>query len=236
MINARDRIVLSERLRCIAAFVPENDRIADIGTDHALLPLWLLQNNRVSFAVASDIHLGPLSAAEKNRTAFNETRLRCILCDGLDLIPLEQVDTIIIAGLGGESIVRILDNARSDFYKKRFILQPMTKPEEVRKWIKNHDLKIDKERLVIDEGKLYQVFSFFGNGSGFFPEFEYYTGQTTLLLNDPLFPRLLSHYEERFKKIINGLSCSKGCMDPSKALYYQNCLQSLRAARNRIQQ
>ena len=99
---------LPPRLAAIAALVPDGARLADIGTDHALLPIRLLLDGKIQSAIAADIRPGPLSRAKENACAAMVTNLSCVLCDGLTGISPDSVDTVVIAGMGGENIAGIL--------------------------------------------------------------------------------------------------------------------------------
>lgn len=157
---------LDERLMSCAEFVRENSRIADVGTDHAYLPIYLIKTGKIQRAIASDVRKGPLLNAEKNLKKYHlldKVELR--LSNGLEKIKKKEVDDIIIAGMGGEIIVDILSKA--DWLKnktKRLILQPMSMDEKVRKFLYKEKFKIIDEKVTISENKIYNVMcaEFFG--------------------------------------------------------------------------
>ena len=100
---------LPPRLAAIAELVPVGRALADVGTDHALLPLWLLRRGRIPSAIATDIHKAPL---ERTRASLGDVSgLRLILCDGLDGVEAGEVATVVIAGLGGDNMADILSRA-----------------------------------------------------------------------------------------------------------------------------
>lgn len=123
---------LPPRLAAIAALVPDGARLADVGTDHALLPIRLLLDGKIQRAVATDIRPGPLSRARENAYAAGVQDLSCVLCDGLTGISPDSVDTVVIAGMGGENIAAILRAAPWACRNALCILQPMSRPEELR--------------------------------------------------------------------------------------------------------
>ena len=99
-------VELTPRLRSVAELVPRGARFADVGTDHAYLPVWLLQQGRITGAVASDLRPGPLERARGTAEKYGLTgRMDFSLCDGLSGIQPDEVNTIAIAGMGGETIV-----------------------------------------------------------------------------------------------------------------------------------
>ena len=126
---------LPPRLAAIAALVPDGARLADIGTDHALLPIRLLLDGKIQSAIAADIRPGPLSRAKENACAAMVTNLSCVLCDGLTGISPDSVDTVVIAGMGGETICTILAAAPWLREGRRLILQPQSKAAELADWL-----------------------------------------------------------------------------------------------------
>ena len=148
---------LPPRLAAIAALVPNGARLADVGTDHALLPIRLLLDGKIRSAVATDIRPGPLSRAKENAYAAGVQNLSCILCDGLSGVSSGDADTIVVAGMGGENIAGILRAAPWACRDALLILQPMSRPEELRAALPSLGLSICAERLVRDAGRLYSI-------------------------------------------------------------------------------
>ena len=95
------RITLQPRLRLLAEMTPHGGRLADIGTDHGYLPVWLLQEGRISSAIASDVGAEPLEHARRTAEEYETQGLDFRLCDGLSGIEAEETDTVVIAGMGG---------------------------------------------------------------------------------------------------------------------------------------
>ena len=149
---------LSKRLQTIADFVKKGAVVADIGTDHAHIPIYLIKNNIISKAYACDINAGPLEKAKENINYYGVKNIELRLSNGLEKLKIDEADTFIIAGMGGELIIDILDGGQGFFDKKNtFILSPHTKIEEVRNYLLRKGLKILKEDMCIDEGKFYTV-------------------------------------------------------------------------------
>lgn len=145
---------LSERLAAIAEYVFQGETVADIGTDHGLLPIFLLQRNISPKVVLTDINKGPLEKAKANLLA-NAPEIDADLRHGGGLEPLEkdEVDTVIIAGMGGLMMTDILaaDQEKTRSYRK-FILQPRNGRDKLRIWLYQNGYTISDERLV-REGK-----------------------------------------------------------------------------------
>lgn len=150
---------LRPRLRCIAEAVPDGARLVDVGTDHACLPVWLLREGRIPYAIASDISPGPLARARRTAEKYGVTaRMDFRLCAGLDRVAPGEADAVVVAGMGGETIVSILSAA--PWLRESgavLLLQPMTKAEVLRRWLTEHGFCIASERLVEDKGTIYAV-------------------------------------------------------------------------------
>ena len=152
-------ITIDKRLSAVAALVRQGSRLADIGTDHAYLPVHLVQAGVCPSAIASDIGAGPLDAARRTVTEnglTSEIALR--LGDGLATVSAGEVEDIAIAGMGGETIAAILEAAPwVQNEGVRLILQPMTRAEDLRRWLLTHGFSVLEEHLIIDGRHLYPV-------------------------------------------------------------------------------
>ena len=154
-----EEIKINDRLMSAVAYVRKGSRFADIGTDHAYLPIFLIENGVVDYAIAADINRGPLDKANENiLKCGQQDKIKTVLCDGLSKIYPDEVDDIAIFGMGGELIVKIIDEApwtRSN--AKRLILQPMTHPEKLREYLAKSGFNIIGEDISLDRGKIYQT-------------------------------------------------------------------------------
>jgi tRNA (adenine22-N1)-methyltransferase len=139
---------LRPRLMALAVRVPVGARVADIGTDHGRLPLWLLQNGIVKHAFAVDKAEGPLSQAKALAAHCGLAgRLECIAGDGLLPLPPDSVDTVVIAGMGGESIALILSESPWAL-RKHLLLQPMSRIEKLEKFLTENDTVYAKHEVT----------------------------------------------------------------------------------------
>ena len=126
---------LQPRLRLLADMVPQGARLADIGTDHGYLPVWLMQQGRIASAIAADIGPEPLAHARRTAEEYGAA-LDLRLCDGLRGIAPHEADTVVMAGMGGETIIHILtDSPWPRDSGCTLLLQPQTKVELLRRWI-----------------------------------------------------------------------------------------------------
>ena len=150
-------IKLSPRLAAAAKLVGKGS-VADIGTDHALLPIHLVQSGHPR-ALASDIKEGPCQRARTNIYANGlHSKIKVVCCPGLDAVDEFEPDNIVIAGMGGEMIASIL--AASDYPKKskcRLVLQPQSMHDVLRKFLAENGFEITEETVVLDGGKYYQL-------------------------------------------------------------------------------
>ncbi len=153
------KLELTPRLQAVASFVPQGARLADIGTDHAYLPVSLLLEGWIPSAVAADIHKGPLDRARQTAREYGCTeKVVFRLCDGLSDVKSYETDAIAIAGMGGETIADILSAAR--WVKEKnlpVILQPMSTQPELRRWLWQNGFAIREEKLVREGDTIYVV-------------------------------------------------------------------------------
>lgn len=160
------QIILSARLQTVADLIPRGCRVADIGTDHAYLPIWLVQNKIASFAAACDVNRGPLEHARRSAAQYGvEAQLSFRLGDGLACIAPGEVDTIVIAGMGGETMISILEAAPwTNAPEFHLLLQPQTKAELLRPWLAAHGYRFQVERLVYENHTYFPIMSMRGGG------------------------------------------------------------------------
>ncbi len=149
---------ISKRLCTAASYVRDGAVVADIGTDHAYLPIYLALEKKISRGVASDINEGPISKARENISKYNlDGIIDTCVANGLEGIDKYSPTDIIICGMGGELIVQILES--SEYIKRqgiRLILQPMTTIKELREYLQD-GYSIVFENVVFEDNKLYQI-------------------------------------------------------------------------------
>lgn len=151
---------LSERLAAIAGFINPGETVADIGTDHGLLPIFLFLNGISPKIIMSDVKSGPLKKAEVNISKYApgmKPDLR--LGGGLDTLKNREVDAVVIAGMGGLMIEKILgdDPVKTRSFSK-FVLQPENGRERLRIWLYKNGYTVTAERLVKDRKHFYEIF------------------------------------------------------------------------------
>lgn len=154
------------RLKTAADLVRLNSRVADIGTDHAYLPAYLVLSGRVVSAIACDIVQGPLDNAEQTVNQYNlSEKIELRLCNGLQGVNPNEVDDVVICGMGGELISTIINDANwLKDSSKHLILQPMSAVDDLRVYLANNGFSVEKEVLVKDSGRIYIVISAYYSG------------------------------------------------------------------------
>ena len=197
---------LSPRLAAIAAQVPPGSHLADVGTDHAYLPVALLLEGRIPSAVASDVNQGPLERGRETALqAGVEGRIDFRLADGLD--GLEGSDVVVIAGMGGELIARIL--SRAPWTRQALLLlQPMTAQPELRLWLTENDYRIERETLVREGNRLYLILAVRGGQSPHYSRGELWAGRQREGEKSPLRLAYLDDLLRRRRRALAGMEQS----------------------------
>ncbi|MBP2641618.1 MAG: trmK [Firmicutes bacterium] len=152
-------MLLRPRLSAIAAFVARGSRVADIGTDHAYLPVFLLRTGIAEQVIAVDVHHGPYQAAVETVTSAGLVEAISVrFGDGLTVLGQGEADTVVIAGMGGNTIVKILEDSLPVTQSlTRLILQPMVASATIRRWLAANGWCIVDETLVEEDHILYEI-------------------------------------------------------------------------------
>ena len=154
------RMKMNLRLRILAQMVDQEARVADIGTDHAYLPIQLVKEGKVDYAIASDVAAGPLENAEKDIIAAGlKNKIETRLGSGLETISAkDKIDTVVIAGMGGKLMTNILNEAWSrNFHFATLILEPNVGEPGVREWLSAHKYQIINEKIIAEAGHIYEL-------------------------------------------------------------------------------
>ncbi len=200
---AQQHLAIQPRLQAIADMVPQGTRLADVGTDHGYLPIRLLQDGRITAAVATEIVPGPLEHGKRTAAACGMSeRIAFRLCDGLQDVSPMEVDTVVIAGMGGETIAGILD-AVPWAREKTLLLQPMTRSELLRPWLARHGYAIRREELVLDKGHIYPILQAAGGSMPPPSPGERYYGFSDP--DGPLFAPYLRGWIRRVERAVKGI-------------------------------
>lgn len=193
-----EMFTLPPRLAAIADLAQPCDVLADIGTDHALLPIFMIRSGKCRRAFACDVNQGPLQRACSAVAKYGlEQSVSTVLSDGLHSVP-EEYDVLVIAGMGGDLIARILYE-HPPVCAKKLILQPMTKPEVLRRFLFRHGYSIQRERAVSEGEKRYIIFSAVNLPVSDFTETDCHLPQNLDCTPDALdyLEKLLSSHQKR---------------------------------------
>lgn len=195
---------LQPRLQLLADLVPQNARLADIGTDHGYLPVHLIQQGRIPFAIAADVGQEPLQHAIRTAEEYGVGNIDFRLCDGLRGVSADEADAIVIAGMGGETIIHILSAADWANAPGRYtlLLQPMTKAGVLRRWLVENGYRFVEERLVWDKDFLYPVMVLTGGEQTPLGDIEAEYG--VCLRDDPLYGQYLEMQVARLQRAADG--------------------------------
>ncbi len=207
----KQRIVrLSKRLKQVADFVPEGSRIADIGTDHGYIPIYLCQKGLAASALAMDVRKGPLCRAQEHIKEYGDSFPGCCpqvrLSDGLKELKEGEADTVIIAGMGGELEIKILEEGRHLWNSiKTWVLSPQSDLDKVRRFLAENGFCIEAEAMVKDEGKFYTVMRAVRGQMEYESQSEYLYGKKLLEAGDKVLEEYLTCERRRVEKILSSL-------------------------------
>lgn len=222
---------LSGRLKLVASFVPQGSRIADIGTDHGFVPIYLAKEGRIKSALAMDVRTGPLerAAAHIKEAGILDIPISTRLSDGLKELKPEEADTVIIAGMGGELEMKILREGRHLWNTiSRFILSPQSDLEKVRRFLSEEGFFIEKEAMLSEEGKYYTVMCVTRGDMVYDRAIEYRYGKHLLDQKDPVLKEYLKKEEERVLAILASLSVKEeGTLTKGQKKAGQSLLEEL---------
>jgi len=204
-------MLLTNRLQVIANQINEGEIVADIGTDHAYIPIYLVSHGVCHHALCSDIKTGPFEIARENVRRYQlEDKIDVRL--GAGLLPYKpfEATTAVIAGMGGEIIAKILEEgatiARST---PKFVLQPMTAIDEMRQYLYQNGYNITEEHLAKEGNKFYVILTAIWEKTEVPPVEYLYIGKKLVENQDAYLPEYLSHLENTFKVAVDGMKQSK---------------------------
>jgi tRNA (adenine22-N1)-methyltransferase len=159
MNRNEDIMQLSRRLKAVADTVTKGTTVVDVGCDHAYISIYLVENNIASRVIAMDVNKGPLERAKENIVNYGyQNRIFTRLSDGLQKLGEDTADTILIAGMGGALMVKILEEGKTAVSNsKELVLQPQSEIFLVRKYLHSIGSCIKEEKMVMDDGKYYVI-------------------------------------------------------------------------------
>ena len=223
------KLPISKRLLCCAELVPPCGTVADVGTDHGYLGVYLLRAGRCGRVIAADLREKPLASARANAALFAvEECMSFVLSDGLHNFEAGSFDTLVLAGMGGDLITRILADApwlAGGPYT--LILQPQSAANDLRRWLGEQAWSIHRERLVRDGRFLYAVMVVRpGQGRALSPG-EQYLSPALRREGDPLFSEYLARVRRALELTLAGIDRSRDPADRARSVYYREALEEV---------
>ncbi len=209
---------LSKRMMCLANMVTPGKRIADIGCDHALVSIYLVSEGISPKVLAMDIGEGPLEAAKANIEKYGlsesiETRLS----DGMSELKPGETDGAVIAGMGGLTIVGILERGLHNISSGyELVLSPQSEITEVRAFLRTHGIKIIDEEMIIEDDKYYNIIKAVATDEELIDTNELYDAYSQFLIEKKS-PIYLRYLEENLEKM-NGIYCRLSKQDGDKVI------------------
>lgn len=222
--------MLNKRLLAISASVIRGETAADIGADHGLLALFLLEKDIVPRVIASEIKEGPFERLRQavEKSPFAE-HMELRLGNGLEVLQPGEVATVIIAGMGGDNIAEILSRkwSHSASYKK-FIFQPMSKAEVLRRELSQQGWPILEEKLVEEQQRIYLILSSCPGDTPYeLTPLELDLGPIILRCDNPLKKRFLKDSLKKYHRVYQGLLQSKDIIRPDSLEEYEKRIKTL---------
>ena len=226
------KLPISKRLLCCASMVQPGSRVADIGTDHGYLGIYLLQSGAARHVIACDLRKDPLENARRNAKLFGvDGAMELRLSDGLEKILPDEVDTVVMAGMGGDLIQKILSQCP---WRKReglqFILQPQSAGNVLRRWLCEDGFEIRREEPVQDGHFLYTVMDIRqGEPAPLTPGTEY-ASPALLASGSPLVGMYLARVETALQETVRGLTNAEK-QRPERLAYFGQALLEIQEMR-----
>lgn len=207
--KGKSKLKLTNRLLKIASLVSENKRLADIGTDHGYIPVYLLNEGKINFAILADINKGPLENArsEVKRNKL-EDKVDLRLGSGIEVLKKGEVDEVIIAGMGGILIGELLEaNKEVAHSVDRLILQPMQAQEELRQYLLNNGYEILDECLEKEDFRIYEIIvaKYTGKNTHLEDNIYYEIGKKLIENKDELLVEFVENKIKKYNNIISKL-------------------------------
>lgn len=205
---------LSLRLSAIAEMITEGNRLVDVGCDHGYLPVYLVLNHKIPRAIAMDVKHGPLKRAQEHISEYGvEDYIETRISDGLSALRKGEGDTLVMAGMGGPLMERILTEGRTllrDF--KELIFQPQSDIPHFRIFLQQNGCEVVMENMVFEEGKYYPMMKVIWREHVQEPltKEEAYFGKLLLKQRHPVLKQYLQREKRIREEILNNLSNSSG--------------------------
>ena len=198
---------LSDRLLAIANEVPVGSAVADVGCDHAYTSIYLAEHKKPKHIIAMDVRTGPLGKAKENIKEYGlENVIETRLSDGLMAVKPGEIDTVVISGMGGALIQKILSEGKEALKNVEYlVLQPQTEKAQLRRYLHTIGMRIKKEVMLIDEGKYYNIVVAKRGEEAPYKEEQYEFGKHLLNEKDSVLKQFLILEQTKINHILGNL-------------------------------
>ena len=222
------------RLEAIGKLVPKNKILADIGTDHGYLPVLLVKEGKIEKAIAGDIAAGPCEAARNTIISYNYVdAIEVRQGDGLKVLKPGEAEVIAICGMGGTTIIHILEASPEIIAKAtRIILQPMNGADLLRHWCEKNGWKLVAEDLVEDTGKLYEILALEKGESKSYPEIYYEVGPLLIEEKHPMLLKQIDKLIGKYNNVLDVMGKSKAVRQTEKYKHFLKQKETLEDLKN----
>ena len=227
---------LSKRLLAVANLAAAGHCLADVGTDHGYIPIYLIEQGKFECALAMDVNEGPLLRAEENRNLHGmEEKIQLRLSDGVQAMKAGEADTVVIAGMGGGLVMKILEEGEAVLGSvKALVLQPQSELFRVREFLEKHAYRIEAEHMILEDGKYYPMMRVVhGEGETMDPLEKQY-GPLLLKEKHPCLWQFLCREEEVYQNIRQNLLRQTGEKAKERLREVEAELQSIQKAKERM--
>ena len=203
---------LSKRLQAVADLVSEGLVVADVGTDHGYIPIYLIETKKSPKAFAMDVNKGPLLRAKEHIAEHGlETRIETRLSDGVRALQKGECDCVVVAGMGGALTIKIMEEGKDIFRNlKEFVLQPQSELQKVRAYLCENAYFIVEENMVLDDGKFYPMFRVINGQSEEYHAIELCYGKLLLEQKNAVLKNFLEKEKAVKELILSNLEQSFG--------------------------
>lgn len=232
---------LSNRLETIVSLVQRGSRIADVGTDHGYVPIALIDRQIAEAAIALDVREGPLERAAAHICLHGlEKQIELRLSDGLDALTPGEADTVIIAGMGGELALHILEQGRHMWDSvEHWILSPQSDLLKVRRYLADRGFPIVREAMVEEDGKYYTIMETAGQrmqaAGPAFTETGLFYGSYLIQTKDPVLAAYLRKEQEMLTGILSSLQDQHSGRSEDRRRELEHALGRIKEAQHEMQ-
>ncbi len=227
---------LSKRLESVSSLVTPGFRVADIGTDHGYIPLWLIRQGVIPGAIAMDIHKGPLQRAKENIQAYElEEKIETRLSDGLGELRPGEADCVVIAGMGGSLVIKILKEGAEVLRTVReLVLQPQSDMEKVRRFLQKEGYRITSEKMILEDGKFYPMMRAEHGRMKELSEIEALYGPCLLKEKNVCLKQFLEREQQTFENVRRSLAESKTTRAKERLLEIEEKIEQIKRAKEKM--